>query len=94
MKGYQTLKFSESKQMQENAIISVNCKGKFIPILVISVLIANIVFAVLYISKSMNKEETKKIIENKEVENVNEKITNYEKTLREISEKDRRIQIN
>ena len=88
MKGYQTLKISESKQMQENAIISVNCKGKFIPILVISVLFANIVFAVFYISKSMNKEETKKIIENKEVENVNEKITNYEKSLREISEKE------
>jgi cellulose synthase/poly-beta-1,6-N-acetylglucosamine synthase-like glycosyltransferase len=89
MKGYQKLKISESKQVQENKILNINFKGKFMTILIsIIIIFANIFFAFLYIYKYMNINETKNALENKEVENFNEKVTNYEKTLREISEEE------
>ena len=89
MKGYQKLKISESKQVQENKILNINFKGKFMTILIsIIIIFANIFLAFLYIYKYMNINETKNALENKEVENFNEKVTNYEKTLREISEEE------
>ena len=89
MKGYQKLKISESKQVQENKILNINFKGKFMTILIsIIIIFANIFFAFFYIYKYMNINETKNALENKEVENFNEKVTNYEKTLREISEEE------
>ena len=89
MKGYQKLKISESKQVQENKIVNTQFKGKFITISVsIIMILINIFLAFLYIYKYINIDGTKNTFENKEVQNINEKIINYEKTLREISEEE------
>jgi len=89
MKGYKKLKISESNQVQEINFLNINFKGKFMTISISIILIfINIFFAFLYIYKYMSIDETKNALENKEVENFNEKVTNYEKTLRNISEKE------